>query len=78
VIVNLGSLEKSFAAGDVVDYETLVAKGLVKKTRKALLKVLGEGEITKALKVHAHVFSKSAAEAIQKHKGEVHIVAEES
>lgn len=78
MIVNLGSIEKSFAAGDTVDYETLLAKGLIKKTRGALLKVLGGGELTKAFKVYAHVFSGSAAEAIQKHKGEAHVVAEES
>lgn len=76
-IINLSALENSFAAGDVVDIETLLAKGLIKKTRGFLLKILGGGEITKSLKVYAHVFSGSAAEAIQKHNGEVHIVAEE-
>jgi large subunit ribosomal protein L15 len=78
LIVNLGTLESNFASGDVVDYEALLAKGLIKKTRGFLLKILGGGEITKPFKVYAHVFSGSATEAIQKHSGEVHIVAEES
>jgi large subunit ribosomal protein L15 len=44
-----------------------VANGLVSKNAK--IKVLGRGEIAKAVEVHAHAFSKSAVEAIEKAGG---------
>ena len=47
-IVNVADLEAAFNAGDVVDTEALKAKGLVKKTLDGV-KVLGNGELTKAL-----------------------------
>jgi len=47
------------------DYRGL---GLASK-RKALIKVLGAGELTKAITIHAHKFSKSAVEKIQKAGG---------
>ena len=78
LIVNLGLLENAFSAGDVVNYETLLEKGIIKKTRGSLLKILGGGEITKSLKVYAHVFSGSAVTAIEKHKGEVHVIGKEA
>jgi len=62
--VNLLDLEARFEAGAAVTLEALVAKGL--GTRKGIpVKVLGKGEITKALTVHAHGFSKSARERIE-------------
>lgn len=71
-IINIGRLNELFNSGDTVTRESLVARGALKKTSKGLLKVLGNGELTKKLTVHAHVFSDSAAEAIRKHGGEVH------
>ena len=50
--------------------ESLAAKGLLSK-RKGLLKVLGNGELNVALTVHAHKFSKSAQEKIEKAGGKV-------
>ncbi len=47
------------------DYKKL---GLASR-RKALIKVLGAGELTKAITIHAHKFSKSAAEKIAKAGG---------
>ena len=41
--------------------------GLVSKSAK--IKVLGRGELTQALEIHAHAFSKSAVEAIEKAGG---------
>ena len=38
-------------------------------SKKALVKVLGQGELSKALTVHAHKFSKSAQEKIEKAGG---------
>jgi large subunit ribosomal protein L15 len=68
-VVNLSSLEKSFNAGDTVDATTLVAKGLLKNTN-SLIKVLGDGSLTKKLVVKAHRFSRSAAQKINQAGGE--------
>lgn len=68
--VNVGELDKVFGAGDEVNPETLKAKNLA-KYRYDVLKVLGDGEITKKLKISAHRFSKSAREKIEKAGGEI-------
>ena len=52
------------------DYKKL---GLA-SSKKALIKILGSGELTKALTIHAHKFSKSAAEKIEKAGGKVVVV----
>jgi large subunit ribosomal protein L15 len=54
--------------------EFFAAKGLLKK-HEGLLKVLGNGELTKAITVHAHKFSKSAQEKIEKAGGKAILVA---
>jgi large subunit ribosomal protein L15 len=63
--VNLGRLEAVFKAGDEVTPESLRKHGIVKE-RHDFLKVLGDGQLTKKLKISAHKFSKSALEKIQK------------
>ena len=68
-VVNVGQLEKLFAAGEEVNAESLRQKNLV-KGRYDLLKVLGTGELTKGLKIVAHRFSQSAMDKIQKAGGE--------
>ncbi len=65
--VNVGALEV-FAAGAKVDAEALASKGLL-KGRWDKIKILGDGELTKAVTVTAHAFSKSAAEKIEKAGG---------
>jgi large subunit ribosomal protein L15 len=62
--VNVGELERVFAAGDEVTIEKLLEKGLVKSTRIDV-KILGGGALEKKLHVTAHRFSKSAAERIE-------------
>jgi large subunit ribosomal protein L15 len=64
-VVNVGQLDKAFAAGEEVTLESLAAKNLA-KGQFDLLKVLGNGELTKKLKINAHQFSKSAVEKIEK------------
>ena len=62
--VNLADLEARFDAGGEVTPETLREAGLA--TRRAVpVKVLGNGELSKALTVHAHGFSRSAREKIE-------------
>lgn len=58
-------LEKSTTT--TMDAAYFVANGLVSKNAK--IKILGRGEITTAVEVHAHAFSKSAVEAIEKAGG---------
>jgi large subunit ribosomal protein L15 len=70
--VNVGDLD-SFAAGAKIDADALEQKGLV-KGRYDRIKVLGDGEITKAVTVSAHAFSKSAAKKIEKAGGKVLLV----
>jgi large subunit ribosomal protein L15 len=71
--VNVSDLERVFSAGDEVNSETLRAK-LLLKHRYDELKILGDGELTKSLKVTAHRFSGSAREKIEKAGGEVTIL----
>jgi len=62
-VVNLDTLGARFEAGTVVTLELLAEQRLISGTKK-LLKVLGRGEIGKALTVRAHKFSGKAAEKI--------------
>ena len=61
-IVNIEELNV-FEAGSVVDFTALAEKGLVKKEYEGV-KILGNGELTKALTFKACKFSKSATEKI--------------
>ena len=54
---------------DKIDPEVLINAGLISKN--ALVKILGNGTLARKLEVHAHAFSKSAAEAIEAQKGTV-------
>lgn len=69
-IVNLSDLEARFENGEEVTPESLRERSLA-NSRYDELKVLGNGNITKKLKVSAHRFSKSAQEKIEKAGGEV-------
>jgi large subunit ribosomal protein L15 len=62
-VVNLDTLGARFDAGTVVTPELLLEHRLVSGGKKRL-KVLGRGELDKALTVHAHKFSGKAAEKI--------------
>ncbi|MFN7130680.1 MAG: 50S ribosomal protein L15 [Myxococcales bacterium] len=70
--INIGDLE-AFDAGATVDLDALENAGLV-KVRKDGLKVLGNGELTKALTVRAARFSASARAAIEKAGGKAETV----
>ncbi|GAA1562816.1 50S ribosomal protein L15 [Kribbella hippodromi] len=62
-VVNLDKLGQLFPEGGEVGVAELVAKGAVRRGQP--VKVLGDGELTVALQVSAHKFSKSATEKIQ-------------
>lgn len=65
--VNVSSLEKYFKPGVEITPAELVKRRLVKSGE--LVKILGDGEVTKALNVTAHSFSKGAVEKITKAGG---------
>ena len=69
-IVNVSRLEELFEAGDVVDAESLFAKRAVKSVTEPV-KVLGDGEITKALTVRVDKLSASAKTKIEAAGGTV-------
>jgi large subunit ribosomal protein L15 len=70
-IVNLRDLER--LEGDTFTADRLLELGVIHKLGDGL-KVLGTGEITRKIQVEAHIFSKSAAEKIQKAGGEAKVV----
>ena len=59
VPVNVKLLEERFEAGDVVDRDSLIEKGII-KNYEDLIKVLGDGELTKALTVKVDKVSAGA------------------
>jgi large subunit ribosomal protein L15 len=69
-VVNVSRLDEAFADGDVVDGESLVAKGIV-KSANASFKVLGDGELNKKLTVRADKVSGSAKQKIEAAGGTV-------
>ena len=71
--INVGQLDALFADGDEVNIQTLREKNRG-KSRFDVLKILGDGELTKKLKISAHRFSKSASEKIAKAGGEAIVV----
>ncbi len=71
-VLNLSRLEDLNESELTLD--AFIAKGLLAK-RGGLLKILGNGELTKGITVHAHKFSKSAQEKIEKAGGKAVVVA---
>jgi len=70
VVINLSSLERVYDDGDLVNLDTLRRKGLVKRS-ETLVKVLGNGEIRKKLKIEIDAISASAKTKIEEAGGGV-------
>lgn len=70
--VNVCRLELKYEAGEIVDGESLVAKGIIKKATEPV-KVLGDGEITKALTVKVDKVSATAQAKIEAAGGKVEL-----
>jgi large subunit ribosomal protein L15 len=68
--INVASLEENFEKGETVDLETLKDRGLA-KGKFDVVKILGNGELSKKLTVRAHRFSQAAEEKIAKAGGSV-------
>jgi len=71
-LINLRDLE-AFAADSVIDLEEYGKSGLVGGIKDGI-KVLADGELTMALTVHAHKFSKSAVAKIEAAGGKVEVL----
>ena len=74
-IVNLSSLEACYEAGSIVDEAALRTRGLVKGRHDDGVKILGDGEVTKPLVVHAAKFSESAASKLVAAGGQAVVTA---
>lgn len=72
VAINLGKLD-AFSSGATVDEAALRARRLV-QGRDVRIKILGDGELKKKLVVHAHAFSRTAAEKIEKAGGQALVI----
>ncbi|MBU0611070.1 MAG: 50S ribosomal protein L15 [Armatimonadetes bacterium] len=71
--LNVSQLER-LEAGTVVTPELVQQLGWVKKMGKKGLKILGQGELTKALTVHCHAVSESAKAKIEAAGGSVEVI----
>ena len=72
VVVNVRDLNQ-FRAGSEVSPEKMIESGMVKNIKDGL-RVLGEGDLSKKLKVKAHHFSKSAKEKIEAAGGSAEVL----
>ena len=73
--VNVAALEERFDAGAEVTPETLVEKGLIRNTRIDV-KLLGQGELKKALSITVHAASASAREKVEAAGGSLTLLRE--
>jgi len=70
-LINLGRLDKM--EGDTFSADSLMASGIIKKLHEGL-KVLGSGELTRAITVQAHMFSASAKQKIEAAGGKAEVI----
>jgi large subunit ribosomal protein L15 len=69
-VINVGRLEELYAAGEMVDVDTLFAHGVI-KSKTTPVKVLGDGDLTKALTVKVDKISAPARAKIEAAGGTV-------
>ena len=74
--VSLASLDRSFEANEEVTPELLHERGLIKKAKRDVV-VLGTGELSKALRISAHRFTRSAREKIEQAGGAATLITRE-
>ncbi|OGK80144.1 MAG: 50S ribosomal protein L15 [Candidatus Rokubacteria bacterium GWC2_70_16] len=73
-IVNLKDVVARFAAGSVVDPDSLLQARLIKKADRGAVKILGEGDVSHALTVRAHKISESARRKVVAAGGRVEVL----
>jgi large subunit ribosomal protein L15 len=74
-IVNVKDLAARFAKGSVVDPDALVSSGLIRKSGRRAVKVLGDGDVAHALTVRVHKVSESAKQKLEAAGGRVELLA---
>ena len=72
--VSIGALDRHFKADEEVTPELLHERGIIKKAKYDVV-VLGNGELSKALRISAHRFTKSAREKIEKAGGAASVIS---
>ncbi|MFW6263364.1 MAG: 50S ribosomal protein L15, partial [Thermotogota bacterium] len=72
-VLNLDVLEQRFNDDDEVTINSLLERGIIKKTMDGV-KLLGEGTINKKLTVKVNAFSKSAKEKIEAAGGQIEVI----
>src|SRR5713101_3388809 len=72
--VSLAALDRHFNADEEITPELLHSRGIIKKAKHDVV-VLGNGEVSKALRISAHRFTKSAREKIEKAGGAATVIA---
>src|SRR5262250_1440884 len=73
-VVNLKSLA-ALGPGTLVDPETLVQAGLIKKADRGRVKLLGEGDVDRSLTVKLHAVSESARAKVEAKGGQVELLS---
>ena len=73
-IVNLKDVVARFAAGSVVDPDSLLQARLIKKADRGAVKILGEGDVSHALTVRTHKISESARRKVEAAGGRVEVL----
>ena len=71
VCINVNQLDTKYNDGETVDKTSLIAKGFISAKADVLVKVLGDGDITKKLTVAVDKVSESAKAKIEKAGGSV-------
>ena len=74
VCINVEQLEAKFNDGETVDKTSLIEKGFISSKNASLVKILGNGEVTKKLTVVVDKVSESAKAKIEKAGGSVSLV----
>jgi len=75
-IVKLQDIENKFQDGETVNLTSMKERGIIKKGK--FVKILGNGKLTKKLKIEAHSFSKKAKDKIEKAGGETILLQKEN
>src|SRR6266446_9531860 len=73
-LVKVKDLSARFSAGNVVDPDALVQAGLIKKSGRSAVKVLGDGDVGHALTVKTHKISESARQKLEAAGGRVEVL----
>ena len=73
-LVNVEELAKRFPAGAVVDPDALAKAGVIKRSGRKAVKVLGDGAIGHALTIKTHKISRAAREKVEAAGGRVEVL----